>query len=190
MSEESLQCFDDNESPTEGRPRSEVKKEPERWWHGGSAIWVINNRGEILCSRRALHCPGNPGKWQTCFGGHLPVGISFAQNACKELAEELGVVCEESNFVFLRRVKDEKHKKIEEQFAIQLEIVPEECTFPDGEVTEVRWMTLEEARRQKELHPKQWTNGCPKETEAAIKNVIPKIKPTTPPQLPLSSKRN
>ena len=168
MFEEILQCFDDAGNPTEGRPRSEVKMEPERWWHGGSAIWVVNSQGEVLCSRRALHCPGNPGKWQTCFGGHLPVGISFAQNACKELAEELGVVCDESGIVFLRRMIDKKHKKTEEQFALFVEIDPKECTFPDGEVTEARWMTFDGARQQKELHPEQWTNGCSKETEDAI----------------------
>lgn len=168
MNGELLQCFDDEGTPIEGRPRSEVKKEPERWWHGGSAIWVINNRGEILCSRRALHCPGNPGKWQTCFGGHLPEGMSFTHNACKELAEELGVTCTESDLTFLRRVKDDNHKKIEEQFAILLDIDPTRCTFPDGEITEARWMTFEEAREQKELYPEQWTNGCTKETENSI----------------------
>lgn len=168
MPEELLQCFDEDGNPTEGRPRSEVKKKPERWWYGGSAIWAVNHQGEILCSRRALHCAGNPGKWQTCFGGHLPFGISFTQNACKELAEELGVICTESDLVFLRRVKDEEHKKIEEQFAIALEITPEECTLPDGEVTEVQWMTFKDAQWQKELHPEQWASGCSKETEAAI----------------------
>ena len=171
MPEEILQCFDDDGNPTKGRLRSEVKKEPEQWWHGGSAIWAVNGRGEVLCSRRALHCPGNPGKWQTCFGGHLPVGISFAQNACKELAEELGVIREESDLIFLRRMKDEKHKKIEEQFVVFLEIAPGECSFPDGEVTEARWMTFDEARQQKELHSEQWTSGCAKETEDAIKSV-------------------
>lgn len=172
MPEEFLQCFDDDGNPTEGRPRSEVKKEPERWWHGGSAIWVINSYGKILCSRRALSCPGNPGKWQTCFGGHLPAGISFVQNACKELVEELGAICEESDLIFLRHIKDERHKKIEEQFAILLDLDPAQCTFPDGEVTEAYWITFEEARKQKELYPTLWTNGCAKETEVAIKNAI------------------
>lgn len=171
MLDELLQCFNEDGTPTEGRPRSEVKKQPERWWYGCSTIWVTNSRGEILCSRRALSCPGNPGKWQTCFGGHLPAGITFAQNACKELAEELGTSCNESSLVFLRRTINEKYKKIEEQFAIQLEIAPEECAFPDGEVTETRWMTFQEARQQKELYPTLWTNGCSIETEELIKNV-------------------
>ncbi len=53
-SDELLECFDD-----------------EGLWHGIASVWLFNSKGEILCSKRSDVLSGNPGKWQTCFGGHV-----------------------------------------------------------------------------------------------------------------------
>lgn len=171
MLEEILQCFDENGIPTEGRPRSEIYTKPYQFWCGISDVWVANDHGEILCSKRADHLTNNAGKWQTYFGGHVPFGVSFLENAIKELAEESGIIVEADDLHFLGRRSDPIDKDLFEEFVFFSNITPEECTFPDGEVTEAQWMTFNEARQQKELHPEQWTNGCSKETENAINNV-------------------
>ncbi|MFI3158404.1 MAG: NUDIX domain-containing protein [Methylococcaceae bacterium] len=171
MLDEVLQCFDDNGNPLDGQLRSEVKKEPFQFWCGVSKIWVVNTQGEILCSRRADHLMSGAGKWQSCFCGHVPLGISFLENAVKELGEESGIKVESSDLCFVERVKDEKYKKFFENFILLQDVHVDSLTFPDGEVSMARWMKVEEMSQEKNLLPDQWCNGCPENVVGAIEKM-------------------
>lgn len=89
--EEILQCYDANGCQTDIHPRSEVKKLPPRWWYGVVRIFLINNTGEIMCSKRAVTVSANPGKWQIFFGGHVDAGETFLRTAQREIEEEAGI---------------------------------------------------------------------------------------------------
>ena len=72
--DELLECFDLQGNPIERKSRQEIHTKPYIIWHGVSNIWVLNNLGSTLCSKRAETVSGNPGKWQTYFGGHAKAG--------------------------------------------------------------------------------------------------------------------
>ena len=110
--EELLQCFDDHGNPAETRPRSEVKREPHRWWHATASVWLVNDQCQILCSKRADWLSGNPGKWQTYFGGHVAAGHSMQETARRELEEETGVMKPIEEFFFDQERRNEESKMI------------------------------------------------------------------------------
>ncbi len=141
--EEILQCFDENKNPTEGRPRSVVKAKPNQYWYGIVCIWVVNNAGQLLCSKRALHI-ANPGKWESYFGGHVTENQTFKQTAVKELKEEAGISAREEDLFLIEDIKKPEEKVFAERFALLYNEPAVNLAGTDGEVTEVRWMDIDD----------------------------------------------
>lgn len=89
--DELLQCFDENGNPSEVRTRAEVKQDPPRWWYDTARVYVVNDKAQLMVSKRAEGLSGNPGKWQTYFGGHVGAGTTHKETAQRELEEEAGI---------------------------------------------------------------------------------------------------
>lgn len=157
--EELLQCYDDAGNPTESLPRSVVKQIPYRYWYGVVNIWLVNDKGEILCSKRAPHLKGNPGKWQTYVGGHVTGGLSFVENGIKEMGEEVGLTVAPDELMLIGRRRDDANKAFKEDRFVRFNGQPSDLKFADGEVTEAKWMTFEAYVKDKEENPEHWCNG-------------------------------
>lgn len=157
--EEILQCFDENKNPTDGKPRSVVKAKPNQYWYGIVCIWVVNNAGQILCSKRALHI-ANPGKWESYFGGHVVENQTFKQTAIKELKEEAGISAREEDLFLIEDVKKPEEKVFAERFALLYNDPTVNLIGTDGEVTEVRWMDIDDYWSEQEKYPNMWCNHC------------------------------
>lgn len=160
VQEEILQCFDENKNPTEGRPRSIVKAKPNKYWYGVVCIWLVNNAGQILCSRRALHLGANPGKWQTYFGGHVAQNHTFIQTALKELEEEAGISVKEEDLFLIEAVKKPEEKVFADRFAILFNEPTIDLSKTDGETAEVRWMNMEDCWKEQGKNPDMWCSPC------------------------------
>ena len=158
--EEVLQCFDDQRKPTEGRLRSEVKIMPYRWWYGVSHIWVVNHEGQLLCSKRSETLSGNPGKWQSYFGGHVPFGLSFEETAVKELQEEVGLNISSLDLFFVEDSLHEGRKQFCKSFALLFNGNISDVSFPDAEVVDAKWMKMDEYWNEQERNPERWCNRC------------------------------
>ncbi len=61
--------------------------------HRVSAVWIFNNKDEILLQKRANRMQIAPGKWDHSAAGHLKTGTGYAHAAKRELKEEIGVNC-------------------------------------------------------------------------------------------------
>ncbi|MCL2079462.1 MAG: NUDIX domain-containing protein [Oscillospiraceae bacterium] len=59
-------------------------------------IWIMNDKGEFLISKRALDITGWAGMWQTT-GGSAVSGDDSLTTALKETVEEIGVVLDPKN---------------------------------------------------------------------------------------------
>lgn len=158
--EEILQCFDEARNPTEGRPRSIVKAKPNRYWYGITCIWVVNNAGQILCSKRALHLAANPGRWASFFGGHVKEKETFIQTAINELAEESGISAHASDLFLIEATSKPEEKVFIERYAILYNKPTIDLTKTDGEVDEVRWMSMDEQWQEQEKNPDMWCSPC------------------------------
>lgn len=91
MPQELFDIVDENNIPTgEIKSRDEVHRE-KKDWHRTTNIWIINNRGEVLCQQRSWKKDGNPGMWQSFFGGHVKSGQTVEECLRDELVEEVGI---------------------------------------------------------------------------------------------------
>lgn len=166
---ELLQCFDALGIPTEVHTRSEVKELPPRWWYATSKVWLVNDEGQLMCSKRAEGLSGSPGRWQTYFGGHVAAGLSIKESAQKELAEEAGISKPLEDLHLIDKGRDETKKVHFEFYAVRFNGQPSDLHFSDNEVTEARWMSMEEYWNDQELYPDKWCCGCSPERQQMIR---------------------
>lgn len=165
-SEEILQVFDASGNPTHGLPRSVVKTKPYQHWCGVVTIWLINSRGELICSKRSELLKGNPGKWQTCFGGHLKCDQSFEGAVQAELEEEAGLIIDPSKLSFVLEMSDANHWYHAKSYIYPFEGELSDLKFNDGEITEVRAFSLDEYTQESEKYPEHWCHSLNSQGEA------------------------
>jgi len=170
--DEMLECFDDQGNTTEPHTRQEVHAEPLRYWHAVVNVWLVNPKLQILCSKRSEALKGNPGKWQTYFGGHVKAGKTFKQALAMELDEEVGLQVQDSKLCLVSKGSDPKAKHFYESYAYVFEGSSADLKFNDGEITEVKWFTMEEYWEQKQLHPENWCNSCKPEDQEKIRQCL------------------
>jgi 8-oxo-dGTP pyrophosphatase MutT (NUDIX family) len=167
--DELLQCFDENGTPTQARPRFEVKREPFRWWHAVGCVYLVNNNGELMCSKRSEELSANPGKWQCFFGGHVSAGMTILETAIRELEEEAGVKATAEELFLVEARKNPEKLVFAERYAVLWNGEPSDLHFSDDEVTEAKWVDMAETWRLFQEKPDEWCNGCKPECQAIIK---------------------
>jgi len=130
---------------------------------------IVNKQGQILCSKRSEQLSQRPGVWQSNFGGHVNFDQSFEANAVRELAEESGIKMTEHDFFYLGETKNLEYKHIARVYCCLFDGDIKNLSFFDGEITEVKWMNMEEAWNEKLHNPEKWATGCPPERKKQIK---------------------
>ncbi len=91
MPEEFLDIVDENDIPTgEIKSREEVHRD-QKDWHRTVSIWIVNSQGQFLCQQRSWKKDGDPGMWQSFFGGHVKAGQTNMEAVQDELFEEIGI---------------------------------------------------------------------------------------------------
>ncbi len=157
---ELLLCFDEQGNPIAPQPRGVVHEKPFRIWHGITNIWVLNSKEEILCTLRAPHVSGNPGKWQTYVGGHVKADSTFFETARRELNEEIGLkVISKDDFKLVEKGRREDNMHIYESYAVLFNGDLSELNLSDGEISEAQWFCFEEYQKSKTENPNKWCNG-------------------------------
>lgn len=64
-----------------------------------SALWLVNERNEILITQRALDKEYDPGKWSVSAAGTVEEDETYLSNIIKEAKEELGVTILEKDIL-------------------------------------------------------------------------------------------
>ncbi len=101
---EVFDLYDENNQPlNQAKERKKVHQDGD--WHRTSQVWVINEKGEVLCNLRSWSKDLFPDYWDLTIGGHVITGDSYESTAVREMEEELGVDIKESELIFL---SDEK----------------------------------------------------------------------------------
>lgn len=172
---EMLECFDKQGIIVEPHTRKEVHAEPLRYWHGVANIWLVNPKLQILCSKRSKTLSGNPGKWQTYFGGHVKAGNTFKQTAILELDEEIGLQIEESKLCLIQKGENLSSLHFFESYAFLFEDNITDLKFNDGEITEIKWFDMKKYWELKQTHPDDWCNSCDPEKQKKIQQCVENI---------------
>ena len=120
------------------------KLPPERY-HLVVHVWIRNSRGEWLISQRAASRPTFPLKWESV-GGSVTAGEDSLTGAIRETKEEVGVDLDPANGRLLSSTVREHFQDIKDvwSFLYDGEINLRNATT--DEVTDMRWMTVEEIR--------------------------------------------
>ncbi len=107
-----------------------------------SALWVTNEKGEVLLAKRASTKKRDPGVWGPAVAGTVEEGETYESNIIKESAEEIGLI----NFIpkIEHKVRrSSNHEYFNQWYSAE---IPSDYPFhrQTAEVDEIRWFTKEE----------------------------------------------
>lgn len=146
------------------RPMGTVPKE-EVWakglLHRIVRVMVEDSDGRILLQKRSRLVDLFPGTWDHSAAGHVDEGESYEQAAAREDAEEIGVKGAPLEEMATWRTYDVMDGRILNRInkLYRVRIDTSDFSFEDGEVSEVKWFTLDEIYEAIAKHPDQLTPG-------------------------------
>jgi len=119
-------------------------------WHREVAVWVMNEKGDILVQKRAASKRIKPNKWGFC-AGHVDAGEDVEKAAKRELFEEEGLICD-LEFLFVEKVPSERANNIEDNkfmymFFARTNKRSEEFIIQYEELSEVKYISMNELER-------------------------------------------
>ena len=116
-------------------------------WHKTAQVWLLNEKDELLLQFRSELKDCFPALWDISSAGHIPAGCSPKESAIRELDEELGVIAQEDDLIFLFEhvdpYEDKRTGHIDREFSeVYLIRVDNSIHFDleNDEVDEVRWI--------------------------------------------------
>ncbi|MEK7190179.1 MAG: NUDIX domain-containing protein [Patescibacteria group bacterium] len=110
----------------------------------GSALWIINEKKEILVAKRSKNKLHFPNVWGTSVAGSLEKGESYEDNAIKEAKEEIGVNLDKITLGPKKRDADD-HEYFAQYFYAKISS-DTKFILQESEVDEVCWISLEKLK--------------------------------------------
>lgn len=104
-------------------------------------IWIINGKGEILIQKRPKNLIFAPGKWAIT-GGSAIEGEDSITAACRETKEELGI----NIHPIYKPIRHKRNNDFTDIWVVKQEINLEDTKLQKEEVSDVKWVTVEELR--------------------------------------------
>jgi 8-oxo-dGTP pyrophosphatase MutT (NUDIX family) len=137
---EYLDIYDENKNKT-GKKKIRYK-EPlvDGEFSVGVQATIINSKGEILITQRSADSRVCPLLWE-CNGGAVLAGEEFLDALVREISEEMGLLLNKEDAVYLKSVKRPHHFK--EIYLFKNDIPASDLKFVDGEALEARWVDIE-----------------------------------------------
>lgn len=119
----------------------------------GSALWVVNEKQEILMAKRSKNKKNFPNVWGPSVAGSVEEGETYESNIIKEAEEEIGI---NLNTVILgpQKRESDNHEYFGQYFFITISSHTK-FVLQASEVDEVCWVSLEKL--------KDWYSKKPKE---------------------------
>lgn len=125
---------------------------PEGCYHLVVHVWVQNDKGEVLLSKR--HPDKHYGNLWEYLGGSVLTGETSLQGVIREAKEEIGLVLDQENGKLIRsEIKADFHQDI---WLFQSNESIENLTFQPDEVIDAKWVnqdTFEKMMVNNELVP-------------------------------------
>ncbi|MBQ4050893.1 MAG: NUDIX domain-containing protein [Oscillospiraceae bacterium] len=139
---------------SEGRPTGRTMKKgapmQENDYHPAVSVWIVNEKGEFLISRRVSSKTAAPGMWETT-GGSALAGEDVLTAALREVREELGVVLiPEKGHILTEYTWPHSDGSGAAFFSVWLfrqEVPLADIVLQKEETCDVRWASRQELRR-------------------------------------------
>jgi 8-oxo-dGTP pyrophosphatase MutT (NUDIX family) len=109
--------------------------------HLVAEVWTVNNRNEILVTRRDDQKYPYPGKWENT-GGAVTAGEDTRTAAARELFEETGIRAEADELTELGGYR--VPYVFADVYLIRRDVSLRDLTLQPGETVEAKWVSLAE----------------------------------------------
>ncbi|MCL2739851.1 MAG: NUDIX domain-containing protein [Oscillospiraceae bacterium] len=115
-------------------------------WHREVAVWIMNEQGEVLMQKRAATKRLYPTKWALC-AGHVDSGEDMEAGAKREVLEEIGLACDELEFLFIVEQTGERNNRFSYMYFHKTKAKIEDFKIQYEELSEVKYISLQELER-------------------------------------------
>lgn len=160
---ELIDILDENGKPT-GKVADRKTIHQQGFWHTHVGVWIMNKNGELLLQKRSAQKESNPNKWSRT-GGHADCGETPLQAIQRETEEEVGVKIPFEKFELIKTEKEERISKESGKcvrnfaynyFAL-VDYKLDEYTMQKEEVSDLKYFSIEEIKKAKELNDTNYT---------------------------------
>ena len=135
--------YDINRKKTGRTAERDVYQFKEGEYHIVVTGIILNSKNEILITKRASFKKYG-GLWE-CNSGSVLAGETSLEGILRELKEELGISFNKNDAIFLKEVeRDKAVPDFKDLWIFKKDIDINEISFPDGEATAAKWVTIEE----------------------------------------------
>ncbi len=119
-------------------------------WHREIAVWIMNEKGEVLLQKRSPNKKQGANNWSTSCAGHIDIGEEPIKSAIREIREELGIPVKEDD---LKHLFTAKNKRVLTNsfnnifcylYFLKVNTSIEEFTIDTEEVSEIKYIPFEE----------------------------------------------
>ncbi len=146
VSTEYLDLYDQNRNPL-GRTVARGTPIGQNEYIVAVGIWVINDRNEILVTRRALTKRFMPGKWENP-AGHVMAGEAPTEAIIRELHEETGLAATPESIHFLGTATVWPY--FGDNYCVRLNADISEVVLCEGETIDAKWVSIDAFERMAE----------------------------------------
>jgi len=153
MIEERLAVFDENGNKT-GKKETKETVHKKGLWHHVVHVWIFNSKGEILFQKRSMKVSRWPGLWDISAAGHIVTGEMPEEGVVREIREELGLEVKLSDLKKIEIRKHSRHVPEKEYFNNEFDHIYiyklddiSKIKFKDGEVDDVKFVTMEQLEK-------------------------------------------
>ena len=114
-------------------------------WHREIAVWIMNEKGEILLQKRAATKKQHPNEWATT-AGHIDIGENPLQAAIREIFEEIGLKLKEENleFLFLEKINASNNNHFKYIYYAKTNKKISEFAIQEDELSELKYISFGE----------------------------------------------
>ncbi|RUA12024.1 MAG: isopentenyl-diphosphate delta-isomerase [Flavobacteriia bacterium] len=126
--------------------------------HRAFSVFVFNEQEELLLQQRAKEKYHSPELWTNTCCSHQRAGESNTEAGKRRLKEEMGFDCElEEVFSFIYKAPFDNGLTEHELDHVMIGYYNENPEINPEEVSNFKWMKLEEVKTDMEKHPEKYT---------------------------------
>lgn len=104
-------------------------------------IWIVNDRKQVLLTRRSLEKRYAPGMWENP-AGHVQKGETCEDAIIRELREETGIMARKENIHHLGTARVWPY--FGDNYVVRMNVDLADVKLQPGETCDVKWATLAE----------------------------------------------
>jgi len=160
---ELLCVVDEYDTPLTPRPRHEVFK--KGFYRRTVHVWLINDKGQLLCQKRSMKKDTGAGKWEVTVAGHIGPTDNYFTGAAREVREETGLPITVNDLQLVKIYKDHETREYRGVFYCKWNAKPHHIKKEEDEVEEVKFLSIKTLKHYLlyKKHPKWISPGYERE---------------------------